>query len=911
MASIEQLKEQVDLHTLAGYLGLKRQGSDGNYHSPAHTDKSASLSVYNDGKAWKDHSTGDGGSCIDLVMYADDEIEDVGQAVRKLHDLFNIPMDEYKKNEPDRKLTLPELIERRSFNPEDLNLAANYLIEERGLTEEVVTKAIARRSVGFNTYTSDTKSPGERFYGGPAVTFFTRTMNPGHVVAADMRYLDPELNGGLKTQCQGEKNGFLWFSDFNKLKSAKRVYVVESPINALSVDVCGLPGTATVATRGASNVGGFDWHFLQGKQVVLCMDNDEPNERTGYCPGALAAWQIHEQLTALNISSFMVDQSEWECNDVNDFLREQGDLELKVALQKYDQWAIAGLRGDDKGKGRSRIFLPSHDFAQYWRYRVKEDFTRMITKRTETDDGTQDDYGDVCGFRVAAISRVTVAGSTATMSGEQDAQPNVLFSVSVQTPRHGHKLIRRVFEDERLHNVDQWRKFGPVYSQTGFLRMLNILERGADIGARHAVNFVGLAWREGNLIVNEGPDCYFTEPDKQCPYHNLVFPSGPRNDARRVLLAYQDTFKDNAAAMPLVWALGSHLKAFLGFWPHMVMQADKGSGKTTLLLRLSRTIAFTLFSNESLKTTFRILTSISHTSHPVGWEEMSANTQKVIDDAVSALQQSYQYTSTKRGSDMTEYLLSAPVLLAGEDVPVKSLTGKLVRTDLSGKMGPMMPEDLSRFPVREWLQFLTGLSRDQVRTVHAKALEYIRQHSRSSGEDNGASRMEGNYAALLTSWRLLCEFAGLDRDQGDFIGDCIAEMNRHIADTSGDREPWVWILETMLNEIASNHYKMPYTWSDVKDKAHGTGERETCLVIRPSQIMHHISTSVWLRDLWNMLPVKSPTVLKKQIIKSGVVVDEDIERTIGGRREAHMMALSVDRIAKYGLHASPSELTSV
>lgn len=56
----------------------------------------------------------------------------------------------------------------------------------------------------------------------------------------------------------------------------------------------------------------------------------------------------------------------------------------------------------------------------------------------------------------------------------------------------------------------------------------------------------------------------------------------------------------------------------LGFWPHITVQADKGAGKSTLIKRLERTIAFTMFSVQSLQTEFRLLTSISHTSHPVG-----------------------------------------------------------------------------------------------------------------------------------------------------------------------------------------------------------------------------------------------------------------------------------------------------
>ena len=90
--------------------------------------------------------------------------------------------------------------------------------------------------------------------------------------------------------------------------------------------------------------------------------------------------------------------------------------------------------------------------------------------------------------------------------------------------------------------------------------------------------------------------------------------------------------------------------------------------------------------------------SISATTHPVGWEEISARKQQVIDAAVALLQESYQYTVTRRGSEMTEYMLCAPVLMAGEDVPVVSLTGKIVRASLRVK-GELIPDDLPRFPV--------------------------------------------------------------------------------------------------------------------------------------------------------------------------------------------------------------------
>jgi Peduoviridae DNA primase len=900
VASIEELKQRIDLHDLADKLGLSRPGGRGNYRSPHHEDKSPSLSIFERGGQWrwKDHSQDVGGSCVDLVCYVKDM--DVAEAVVYLHELYGLPLDKPKNNQPIQPKTLAEHIADKCF--QDVEPAIEYLTG-RGIGEDVAKAAIKRRAVGWNVWTSNKIEPGNPGHGGPACAFIVRTVNPGRVVAVDMRYKDVELNGGVKTQCQGEKYGYAWYNDLQALKKAHTVYVVESPINALSVETIGMRGVAAVAVRGV-NVAPIDWSFLAGKRVLLCFDNDKPDDK-GKRPGAVAAWKLHELLLGMNISALMVDQSDWEHNDVNDILCEEGPDTLYSALQKVEPWIIPGMSGSDT-LGKPRIYLPPHDFSQYWRYRAKDDFTTWVKSVEKDDDGVErENFTDLAGFRVAGISRVTIASATATMTGEQDAQPNTVFSVSVQTPRHGNKLIRRVFEDEKLHNIDQWRKFGPVFNQSAFSRMVTLLERAASVGARHAANFVGLCWREGKLVVNEGPDCYFMDPDKQCPYHNLTFPSGGSYEGRQVLEAYQQTFLHNAASILLVWGLGAHLKTLLGFWPHMTLQADKGAGKSTLIKRLERTLGFTMFSGQSLQTEFRLLTSISHTSHPVGWEELSARRQDVIDKAVAMLQENYQYTVSRRGADMTEYVLSAPVLLAGEDVPVRSLTGKIVRTDLTGKKGPLMPEELPRFPVRQWLEFLTTKTRYEINEIYKKARQYCLDHCRATKDDNGALRMAGNYAALMTAWRLLCEFVELPIETGGFVSDCLAEMNSHISETSADREPWVMILETVLAEIDSGNYRHPYVFDTISINP---GEEPVpCLLIRTSHIMAHISHSPALREKWNALSVKSDRVFKRQCLQAGVIVKEDHEKVINTRRVCHMVAFGLEKLAEYGLYTSPPD----
>lgn len=920
MTAIEQIKQRVDLHDLADRLGLKRGrgGEKANYHSPTHDDRTPSLSIYVGhplyGTGWKDWSANEGGSAIDLVMYT----RGCGtkDAIDFLCEEYRIPRDDDHAKQPERReKSQIEYIADKCLAQRDR--ARDYL-KGRGISDAAIDSALKAGSLGFSTWTSPKIAAGESGFGGDAVAFIVRTPNPGHVVAVDFRYLDADKNGGRKTSTQGEKSGVGWTSDVRRLKdkSVRRVILVESAINALSIDSCRLPGTVAYAIRGIANASIMDLELFREKAVYICMDDDAPfpdgHPRAGQRPGPEAAWLLYERLTAIGIAAHIVDQSAWRnvddleleepLNDVNDYLQARGDKALARALDELEPWLVPGFPGDDSRRGRSRIHLPAHDFATYWRFRVKPDFTTYIAEMKKMGESEIETpvYTDLCGFRIASMARVAVAGATSTMTGDPDQSPTPYFAVSVQVARHGAELQRRVLLDDQVHNVDQWGKFGPIWSPASFKRMVNILERSAHLGARRATNFVGLAWRDGELVVNEGPDCYFTDPQQQCPYSNLSFPSGPKTDAAIVIRAYQRTFKDNAATMALVWALGGHLKALLGFWPHMEIQAEKGAGKSTLIKRIERSIAFTMFSGQSIETPFRLLCSSSHTSHPVGWEELSARSQKTIDAAVALLQESYQYTVTRRGSEMTEFLVCAPVLLAGEDVPVKSLLGKLVRTSLTkARQGPRMPEELPRFPVKQWLQFLATLRKDVVLASYERLLSHCVDLCRAEAHDAGANRMIENYSAVLMAWALLCEFAGMDPSEGDFEPDLLREMNSHIGESSADRLPWVWIMETALSEMDANNFKHPYFFS--------MEAGEQCLLVRTSHVMDHLANSSHLRDKWNSLPVKSDRVFKKQLVAAGVIVgDREVERRVHGKRFPYLTPLSLRKLEQFGLYIAES-----
>lgn len=900
---LREIKRRVDLHALAGMMGLERPDPKGNYRSPHHDDKSPSLSIFtgNDGDVrWKDFSNNEGGDCFDLVKYV--RGCDDASAISEIRTLFNFPYEKIDSPVKRERTTL-DFISDKCLQAAER--AHDYLTNKRGLKAEVINEAIKRKTLGFNDYTNPRRQSGEVGYGGEAVAFICLDRITREVRGVDFRYLDPVINGDCKTQSKGEKDGVLWASCWAQVKAAHTVVLVESAINALSLESAWFElnkkGFAAIALRGTMNAD-LNWKFLAGKLVMLSFDNDEP-QKDGRKPGLELARKVSDSLTAQNIASGITDHNTegWKAiGDINDLYLAQGAQSTHLAVLRREEWLIPG-QSAIVGSGRDRVFLPAHDFSQYFKFRVRDDFTRLAAIKTDESGTETVAYEDLCGFRVAALSRISVASANATMSGVEDAQPNTVFAASVQVPRHGKNLLRRVVSDDGLYNLTNWNKFGPIFKPQQFNRMLSIWERATELGARNAANFVGLCYRNQKPALNEGHDCYFSNPEQQCPYHNITFPSATVADGQRVLNAFIKTMRSNAASTLLVWAVGCHLKALLGFWPHMVLQAGKGSGKTTIIKALEQAISFTMFSGQSLATEFRLVTSVSHTSHPVGWEELSARRQDVIDKAVALLQETYQFSVTRRGADMTEYLLSAPVLLAGEDVPVDSLQGKLVRTDLTGRKGELVPENLPSFPVREWILFLAEQEPSRVRELHRNVRDRLIAQSAANKDDDGAMRIINNYAAIGTAWRLLASFLGIAVEHENFAKDLVAEMNAHIMETRASREPWVWIMEIIFSEIDRGQFDYPHK-IDLEDG-------QPCLYIRPTHIMAHIAHSPALRNKFDSLPVKTAKVLTTQLQRANTVIREGIEKTIRNQRVGHLYALDLEVLASYGLSVSmPSDV---
>jgi len=91
MTPLDKAKERLSIPEAWRLLGLAGQPKIGMNHSPFREDKNPSLSIFGDGRRWKDHGSGDGGSVVDFVATAKNIPG--RKAVREVLRLADLPLD--------------------------------------------------------------------------------------------------------------------------------------------------------------------------------------------------------------------------------------------------------------------------------------------------------------------------------------------------------------------------------------------------------------------------------------------------------------------------------------------------------------------------------------------------------------------------------------------------------------------------------------------------------------------------------------------------------------------------------------------------------------------------------------------------------------------------------------------------
>ena len=114
------------------------------------------------------------------------------------------------------------------------------------------------------------------------------------------------------------------------------------------------------------------------------------------------------------------------------------------------------------------------------------------------------------------------------------------------------------------------------------------------------------------------------------------------------------------------------------------------------------------------------------------------------------------------------------------------------------------------------------------------------------------------------------------------------------SESVSDRQPWAWITDKLLSEIAQRNFRYPFDFDTIDDIP--------VLCVRTSHVMAHISTTPTLREFWDGLPVKSDRVYKKQLHAAGVLMEGkdgqplSVERTIGNARVSNMVAMPLSAL---------------
>jgi len=99
---------------------------------------------------------------------------------------------------------------------------------------------------------------------------------------------------------------------------------------------------------------------------------------------------------------------------------------------------------------------------------------------------------------------------------------------------------------------------------------------------------------------------------------------------------------------------------------------------------------------------------------------------------------------------------------------------------------------------------------------------------------------------------------------------------------------WRRILLTILQEIEKGRYVYPYTHRHI--------DGVDCLVLRTSHIMEYLSQSQHLAAFWKSLWLHSDRVLKRQLIKAGVIVRLRHNPSINHFQFHHAVAIDLQKL---------------
>lgn len=800
MSLSDEIKQRVEIVSLLDRLGIKvsKKGKNMMFAAVWRDEKTASVGIVKDKdgfeKGFCDFGDGKkGGSVIDLYMLLNHC--DFTSAVRQLAEMFNIKMERQEQPQKTHNMGFDaEFTYRKSTQHKDLEKAVDYLCAKRGLPFEELSK-IKGAAFGFSDYVPKNCPTPEQY--GDAVVF-PLINTSGQVLAVNQRYIDdfdnphPQKSRTIKS-VEASLSGTFYCPDWRNTRTAPQIWLVESSICALSLHLAGCPAMAFIS---ASYVETFPIDWIQPSQVIMIWaDRDKAGKEA-------ATTLYHRLLTAGRLVQLVKLNGDTTAKDANDLLKsKKNDLsELKKAAKKTNNELFP------LGKPYISNYQEYQEVDKFECYLDSCLYWGSVNKRTE--DGGFEEVPvpiQVSGFRVFRIDPIVVYPPKSAM-GELDSEaPQEKMLVIYKSPSSPY-LQRDVVDKVDVGKSKAWQNFGIVHNE----RYLKLKMQSISRDHQHrseTVNVIGLVRMGGKLQLNDRRNTYLN--DDLCVYHDMEFPNSPHGNAREIIEGMATMFTGYKGLIALTWILGSFLKIYTKFWPHMSCIASSQSGKSTLIDNLNYLTGTKSFEHTMLASSYQQMRMVGNHSYATICDEISRANPNELREFISLLNASYNAPLRPRGTTRW-YLLAGAVGLFGQDFSDKdaAIVSKMISIDLDGSKGILF-KPKARFPVTAWAEWLIDTqSKEKIENAIERYRQYILANMSVEEEGDNLGRFLVNYAAMMVAAELLLDFAqmpDMESYKSIITAILLAQCKQHAIETRIVRSEAFAILDAMAAYVGNEH----------------------------------------------------------------------------------------------------------
>ena len=322
----------------------------------------------------------------------------------------------------------------------------------------------------------------------------------------------------------------------------------------------------------------------------------------------------------------------------------------------------------------------------------------------------------------------------------------------------------------------------------------------------------------GHYVVSDGVE--FPGGTEECPYAGKRF---NRTGDMRFFERAAKLTTNGVSEIIMVATLGAPIKAATKRWPNTGGEGDTTSGKSTLLERVLNPLGITSFGPSHCRTAYRIRKMVINTNLPVALDEAGRLGRSMRHILVDVLNEGYGITPSTHGEGQRMCVISAPVILFGQDLPFNdlALSTKIIKVTLDPACrDPKALEALmaseSSFPTRRWLEFLAEYmsTHDVNREIHERT-EVMRERVFGTGVPPAANaeRFIWNWAAVSYAGDILVAFGApvSDAFQVNLVNAAKAHADELYGEMDGRHSIGRRVVHDVMELLATPDFKPPFS----------------------------------------------------------------------------------------------------